>query len=105
MKTSGALPVTGGRGGHYFGHGSASSVPLKPLFLNRLGDLEREAQKSMLPHFFQGNNHIRGTRIDPIEASTLGDFSETLGDFSDRDKETDKETDRKTKEKLTGETD
>ena len=48
----------------------------------------------MLPHFFPGNNHIRGTRIDPIEASTLGDFSETLGDFSDRDKETDKETDR-----------
>ena len=38
LKTSGALPVTGGRGGHYFGHGSASSVPLKPLFLKRLGD-------------------------------------------------------------------
>ena len=38
LKTSGALPVTGGRGGHYFGHGSASAVPLKPLFLKRLGD-------------------------------------------------------------------
>ena len=25
-------------GGHYFGHGSASAVPLKPLFLKRLGD-------------------------------------------------------------------
>ena len=38
LKTNGALPVTGGRGGHYFGHGSASAVPLKPLFLKRLGD-------------------------------------------------------------------
>ena len=38
LKTNGALPVTGGRGGHYFGHGSASSVPLKPLFLKCLGD-------------------------------------------------------------------
>ena len=87
------------KGGHYFGHGSASAVPLKPLFLKRLGDtglpFSSERHKNR-PHltFSLGNNHIRGTRIDPIEASTLGDFSETLGDFWET--ETDKETDRKT---------
>ena len=35
---SGALPVTGGRGGHWLGHHSPSSVPLKPLFFKRSGD-------------------------------------------------------------------
>ena len=85
--------------------GSSETIVFETFGRHRPPILERETQKSTLPHFFLGNNHIRGTRIDPIEASTLGDFSETLGDFSDRDKETDKETDRKTKEKLTGETD
>ena len=102
--------MTGGRGGHFLGHHSPSAVHLKPSFLKRLGDTglpfssKRHKNRSYLT-FFLGKNHICGSRIDPIEASTLGDFSETLGGFSDRDKETDKETDRKTKEKLTGETD
>ena len=51
----------------------------KPLFLKRLGDTglpfpKEIAATSPSPHFFQGNNHIFGTRFDPIEAITLGDL-------------------------------
>ena len=66
--------------------GSSETIVFETFGRHRPPILEREAQKSTPPHFFLGNNHIYGSRIDPIEASTQGDFSETLGDFWDRER-------------------
>ena len=66
--------------------GSFETIVFEAFGKHRPPILEREAQKFIPPHFYPGNNHISGTRIDSIEASTLEDFSETLGDFWDRER-------------------
>ena len=65
--------------------GSSETIVFETFGRHRPPILERETQTSTPPHFFLGNNHICG-KIDPIEASTPGDFSETLGDFWDRER-------------------
>ena len=63
--------------------GSSETIVFETFGRHRPPILERKAQKSILPHFFLRNNHICGSRVDPIAASTLGDLSETLRDFWD----------------------
>ena len=102
--------MTGGRGGHFLGHHSASAVPLKQLFFKRLGD-------TGLPFSSERQNHLSYltfpeeiiTFLEPESTQSRRSrweiFGSLLGSETETDKETDRETDRETDSETDKETD